>query len=97
MGNTGQTYVDFGTANGTYGGTDFVSVDVGSQSGILSTSYVEAWKAAKSTPTHSLGDVLVSDISLTAGNIIDGVGFTIYARSCMGRLTGEYPVNWVWA
>jgi hypothetical protein len=91
---TGSSTADFGATPGT----DYIQIVVTGQTGIVAaTSKVDAWKAVKSTADHNIEDVVISHFEVFAGNIVDGVGFTIYVISRQGRLTGQYIIDWVWS
>jgi len=94
VGAQGQTTVDFGT----YPGANDTSVAVTGQTGILSTSLVEAWLALVATSDHTIGEHLQDGPIVFAGAIVAGTGFTIYAkpRYPSQTLYGQYTVNWVW-
>ena len=72
---TGTVNIDFGA----FPGSSDASVAITGQSGILSTSLVEAWIFPADTDDHSADEHLVEQIKVIAGNIVEGVGFTIYA------------------
>jgi hypothetical protein len=80
-------------------GSNEASFTVIGQSGILSNSHIEAW--IQSEPygdgVHSAADQMYAaqSISLTCGNIIPGVGFTIYGR-CLDKMQGRFKVRWFW-
>ena len=93
MSNTGSVQIDFGSAPGT----DYSEIIITGQTGITTSNKVDAWKNIESTSNHSLLDVVVSDFDIYAGSIVNGVGFTIYVISRMGRLTGQYNISWCWA
>jgi hypothetical protein len=73
---------------------------VGSQTGILSTSLVEAWLYPVATADHSVDEQIFDSTSLivTAANIVPGTGFTIYGQVDLGNapLYGNYNIAWVW-
>ena len=70
----GSGLVDFGAFPGT---TDAQLVITG-QTGILSTSIVNAWIMPLATADHSADEHLVENIKAFAGAIVAGTGFTIY-------------------
>jgi len=76
MGAQGQTTVNFGA----FPGVSDTSVAVPS-TGILAGSLVEAWVPAVLTGDHSADEHFVDPPYVTAGNIVAGTGFTIYART----------------
>jgi hypothetical protein len=89
---TGTTTVDFGAFPGA---TD-TSVAVTGQTGIVSGSLVEAWLRPVATADHSADEHWVEEIQVTAGNIVAGTGFTIYARTRNHRLYGTWTVAWAY-
>lgn len=66
------------------------------QANIQSDSYVEAWMEGDSTADHSPDEHLIEPIKLTCGNIVPGVGFTIYGETKFGTTLGEYKIRWIW-
>lgn len=74
MGAQGTTVVDFGS-----GGIEAQTVVTG-QAGISAGSLVEAWLFPVATATHSPDEHRIEDIRVTAGAVVAGTGFTIYAR-----------------
>lgn len=96
MGAQGQTTVNFGAAPGGI----FASVAITGQTGILSGSLVEAWLQPIVTADHTVDEHILEEpnISIVAGNIIAGTGFTIYAqvRNPIWLEYGLFTVDWVW-
>jgi hypothetical protein len=90
-----------GTATISFGadpGSDVGSVVVTGQSGISSTSHVEAWIMGDTTATntaddHELAQVLVR---LVTRNVVADTGFTIIAYVQGGQISGDLKVHWVW-
>lgn len=74
VGTTGAAVLDFG---GFPGASD-ASVAVTGQAGIVSGSTVEAWLRLEDTGDHSADEHLLETLKVTAGNIVAGVGFTVY-------------------
>lgn len=74
MGASGSTTIDFGAFPG---GSD-ASVAV-AQASITGSSLVEAWLFPAATADHSADEHIVETIKVFAGNVSNGVGFTIYA------------------
>lgn len=90
---TGSATLDFGAAPGS----QKAQVDVTGQTGILSaSSLAEAFMMADSTVDHNVDEHQFVSVKLTCGNLVDGVGFTIYAVSIDLVLTGTFMVRWVW-
>jgi len=75
--NVGTTTVNFGS----FPGCSDTSVSVTGQAGILAGSVVNAWIYPSSTADHTADEHIVETIQVYAGNIVAGVGFTIYARN----------------
>ena len=75
MGQQGTSVINFGA----FPGASDASVAVTGQSGILAGSLVEAWIYPVATSDHSADEHNVETIKITAGNVVAGTGFTIYA------------------
>ncbi len=75
MGASGTTTVNFGA----FPGTSDTSVTVTGQATILAGSLVEAWIFPTATADHSADEHWLETIKVMAGNVVAGVGFTIYA------------------
>lgn len=90
----GTIEIDFG--GGT--GSNEASVAVTGLSSILSTNSAEAFIMYEASTDHTANDHAYADtlMGLTCGVPVDGVGFTIYARS-VHKLTGKFKVRWVFA
>jgi hypothetical protein len=77
-GASGVTTIDFGAFPG---GSD-ASVTITGQTGIdASSSQVQAWLMAQASDDHTADEHRVETLSVMAGNMITGVGFTIYAQN----------------
>jgi hypothetical protein len=87
---TGSAILNFGT-----GSTDCTVVVTG-QTAILTTSMLDAWIMAKATSNNGVDEHWVEDLEVVAGNILAGVGFTIYGKCSSGRAYGNYTVQWAW-
>jgi hypothetical protein len=74
MGATGTTLLDFGS----FPGASDASVAVTGQASLLAGSLVEAWLFPATTADHSADEHVVETITVIAGNVIAGTGFTIY-------------------
>lgn len=93
MSATGTTTINFGAFPGA---TDTSKVITG-QAGITAGSLVEAWIFPAATAEHTSDEHWVEKIQVTAGNVVAGVGFTIYGLTLdRYRLYGNYNVAWVW-
>jgi hypothetical protein len=95
-GATGGTAVlNFGTGTGS----DVATVTVTGQSGIGTGSRVRVWFMAVATADHNAdehGLIFPARVGLSAGNIVAGVGFTIYAETEL-QLTGDVSVCYEWS
>ena len=74
MSSQGTVTLDFGA----FPGASDASVTVTGQTGILSGSLVEAWLFPADTVDHLSDEHWVESIQVRAGNVVAGVGFTIY-------------------
>ena len=72
---------------------DFNAVTTVLDSNILSTSNIICGVAGVPTTDHSLDEIVVSDISVVAGNIVPGVSFDIQAF-CEKGTYGSYKINY---
>lgn len=90
VGTTGTAVLDFGG----YPGTSDASVDVTGQAGIVGTSVVEAWLRLEATGDHSADEHWVESLEVYAGNIVDGVGFTIYGKN-LAQVVPQSPTNFL--
>jgi len=92
-GAVGTAEVDFGA----WPGADIARLNITGQAGILLTSVVQAWLFPKDTADHSEDEHHVEHVTVAAGNIVAGVGFTITAQSKSPHaLFGLYSVAWRW-
>lgn len=73
---SGIAIVDFGALPGSASCSVVIN-----DAGIASTSAVEAWIIAQATTDHSADEHWIDGPIVTAGNITQGSGFTIYAVS----------------
>lgn len=90
----GTATLDFGAAPGT----NVVAVTVTGQADIISGSHVMVWFQGDSTADHNAYEhlhIFPNRVSLTAGDIVAGDGFTIYASTEL-RLTGTIACRWSW-
>ena len=72
---SGETTINFGA----FPGKSDASVVITGQSAILTGSMLNAWIVPKDTADHSADEHMIETIKIFAGNIVAGVGFTIYA------------------
>lgn len=71
---TGTVILDFGA----FPGNSDASVAVIGQGSIVAGSLVEAWLRPVATADHTADEHMVETIKVVAGNIVAGVGFTVY-------------------
>ncbi len=89
----GVTTINFGAYPGGYDATATVT----GQTGIVAGSNLDAWIEATATADHSIDEHWVDPPLIVAGNIVPGVGFTIYGTARDGGLDyGLYTVHWMW-
>jgi hypothetical protein len=101
-GGQGTALLDFGS----FPGVSDASLVVTGQAGILAASVVQAWILPANTVDHSADEHLAETLDIFAGNIVPGVGFTIYGFN-EGQLTdstgkgtriyGKWNVAWKWS
>jgi len=94
--NSGMTTINFGSVPGA----NIVGTAVTGQTNILTTSTVSCFMMGDTTDNgsgvgHNAGEHQWIPLKLTAGNLIAGTGFTIYAESEY-RLTATFIVRWFW-
>lgn len=97
---SGQTLLNFGT----YPGATDASIVITGQTGIVAGSNVTAFLIATATADHSADEHWLDGPIITAGNIVAGVGFTIYgvARQTLSldgtasQAYGNWTVGWRW-
>lgn len=89
MATQGTTTIDFGSAS-----TD-TRVAV-SAAAIASGQLVEAWVFPAATASNTIDNHWVEGLTVVAGNVQAGVGFTIYARVEQGLGHGVYNVGYVY-
>jgi hypothetical protein len=81
-GGGGGSTVNFGTADIDFGtfpnGSSHTSVVITGQAGILASSNLQAWIFPTATADHTSDEHVVETISIKAGDIVAGVGFTVY-------------------
>lgn len=102
MGAQGTATLAFGSAPGASDATIVVT----GQAAILSGSLVDAWILPAATADHSADEHCVEELMVCAGNVVAGVGFTIYGvhspaytavESGRGTtLYGDWNIAWVW-
>ena len=78
--NGGGTVLGSGTALVDFAdGAPMATVVVTGQASILAGSLVYCWIKPEATADHTAGEHIVESIKVVAGDIVAGVGFTIYA------------------
>jgi hypothetical protein len=88
----GVSEVDFGT-----GGSWEASVVVTGRADVSGSSKVEPFFMATASPDHSADEHRVERIAAIAGEVVIGVGFTIWAKSTGNApLYGRWSVHWVY-
>lgn len=94
MGAQGTATVDFGS----FPGTDIATLTITGQTGILTSSLVEAWLVPKDTADHSEDEHVIEppNLFVAYSSIVAGTGFTITAIAIDGLAYGTYSVAWVW-
>ena len=88
--NVGTALVNFGT-----GSSDTLTVITG-QTGILSTSILQCTISPAVTSNNGIDEHWVENLAVSAGNIVAGVGFTIYAKCTFGKAFGNFNIAWSW-
>lgn len=86
----GTVDIDFGSTPGT----NVVTVTVTGQTGVLTTSNLQAWVMAEASTNHNAYEHMIVPLRLTCGNIVAGTGFDIVAVSDL-RLTGIFKCRWM--
>jgi len=66
---------------GAFPGSSDASLDITGQTGIDVSSVVNAWIMPADTDDHTADEHRIETISVMAGNVVPGVGFTIYAQN----------------
>jgi hypothetical protein len=89
-GHSGTASVNFST------GADAATVAVTGQAAIGVASRVQAWIRLDTTADHTPDEARVESLKITAGNIVAGTGFTIYADCYEGLATGVFDIDWSW-
>ena len=92
-GGAGTTTLDFGASPGTA----MASVDVTGLGTIGAGSRVQAWVVATATADHSADEHVAESLKIVAGNVVAGVGFTIYGEAMIGFANGTFTVAYSWS
>jgi hypothetical protein len=91
----GTATINFGSAPGT----NIASVVVTGQGAIGASSRIKVWFQGGSTADFNEYEhlfILPGSVSLMAGTIVNGVGFTIYATTQL-RIRGNVVCRWEWS
>lgn len=96
-GGKGVALLDFGASPGAAD----TSLVITGQTNIVAGSYINVNVPALASTDHTADEHWVDAPYVFAGNIVPGVGFTIYARSRESGMAGIAPfgkwnVNWKW-
>jgi len=88
----GTAVLDFGA-----GGATDVTLAITGQTSIVGTSLVDAWLIPAASADHTADEHFVEDMSVMAGNVVAGTGFTIYGKTDGAfKIYGRWNVGWVW-
>ena len=90
---TGSADIDFGA----WPGANETSIAVTGQTGIGAGSKITVSMTAVATSNNTIDDAKYAAalIGLSVGTIVNGTGFTIYARS-IHKMQGIFTVTWTW-
>lgn len=90
---TGQVEIDFGSTP-----NNEASVVVTGQTGITQDAIIQVSLPARATSNNTANDAEFAAIAidLSAGNIVDNVGFTVKAFCTIGFVTGKFKINYRW-
>lgn len=101
-GDQSATTIDFGA----FPGSSDASLVITGQTGIDVSSVVTAWMTPADTDDHTADEHRIETISVMAGNVVSGVGFTIYAQNTSNlfnargdgtRIYGKWSISWKWS
>jgi hypothetical protein len=68
------------------------------QTGILSGAQVRAWLRIAATADHSADEHIMAPLRVSAGEVVAGVGFTVFAVfDAPVRTYGDWSINWEWS
>lgn len=85
---------------GAWPGSDEATLTIIGQANIVATSEIRVWVPAIATADHSADEHAMDPPAVTAGNIVPGVGFTVYATYPNSvrdfQAYGAWTVNWQW-
>lgn len=86
----GQASLNFGVVTREEYDTNIAVADAT----ITSSSRIVVSLSAETTADHSIDEVVNSEVVVSAGNVVNGVGFTIYGK-CAAGTYGLYKVNYL--
>ena len=91
---SGVVEIDFGSTP-----TNEASVTVTGQTGIQTTSTVDATVMARSTSNNTITDhqFAANALRFSVSEPVANTGFTITAYCLLGSVTGKFNVNWRWS
>jgi len=89
----GTSVISFGSTP-----TSESSVVVTGQLDIVSGAYCEAFIMGDSTGSNDIVDHKFAGVSfrLLCGDVVAGVGFTIFVTTIAGEVNGDFSIRWVW-
>lgn len=92
---TGSATINFGSSPGTAEAT----IAVTGQTLLSGSSKVETWIMETTTGGNTALDhrTLAALCRVTAGTLIAGTGFTIFAYLPLGKAVGTYTIQWAWS
>jgi len=85
-----------GTTTINFGGRATDVATAVSSPGITGGQLVEAWIFPTATATNTADNHWVENLTVVAGNVQAGVGFTIYAKCGTGFAHGVYTIGYVY-
>jgi hypothetical protein len=91
---TGGTEVISGTTTVTFGSRATDAKVTVAAPAITGGKVTKAWIFPAATASNTIDNHWVEDLHVVAGNVVAGVGFTIYASCKTGLAHGIYTVGW---
>ena len=91
--NSGEATISFGSTP-----TNEATVTITGQGSILTTSKVKAWIMGATTSDNDESSHLFAGLSINVVSSIPtaATGFTLYASTIAGYVTGDFKVKWEW-
>lgn len=86
---TGEAILDFGT------GENITSVTLTGLPDIKTSSQVDAWIQIKASSDHNAYEHGIVEMTVRAGNVVEGVGFDIIGVSTQ-LLSGQWAIQYAW-